>query len=337
MANELKKFSLVLSGGAEKGYFQVGAFRAIVEAGYAPERIYGTSVGSLNGAFIAHAAALKAREVGHNLTQDDWERIALELVSYWIENIKQPSDIALQRSKFTDVWDILFNHFKGLSDTSPINDKIDEMLQNDLQIMAAGPVALKVASVDFLSGAVDYVGPDRADFLKYIKGSIAIPVMMPSSDIPANGSDPGKVLFDGGMRAVAPLGRAINDGARNIIAVLCQVENLANDNVFDEGKIMDIAGRAMDIVVNQNVANDVRFVDVLNSILKDAKLQGVQLDSLKKYNLIDHTIIRPEKALPTHINSFNETDIRNGIEYGYVVAKKLLTKKSQMQTVAAKN
>lgn len=50
-----KKADLVLSGGGVKGIALVGAAAALVDAGYAPQRISGTSAGALVGAILAAA------------------------------------------------------------------------------------------------------------------------------------------------------------------------------------------------------------------------------------------------------------------------------------------
>jgi NTE family protein len=46
--------AVVLSGGGNRGVAQVGMLRALVEAGIRPDLVVGTSVGSLNGAALAH-------------------------------------------------------------------------------------------------------------------------------------------------------------------------------------------------------------------------------------------------------------------------------------------
>src|SRR5437588_12285788 len=45
--------AFVLSGGASLGAVQVGMLRALYERGIRPDLIVGTSVGAVNGAFIA--------------------------------------------------------------------------------------------------------------------------------------------------------------------------------------------------------------------------------------------------------------------------------------------
>ncbi|BBX69756.1 patatin-like phospholipase family protein [Mycolicibacterium psychrotolerans] len=52
----MKQADLVLSGGGVKGIALVGAVSALVDAGYVPQRISGTSAGALVGAVLAGAA-----------------------------------------------------------------------------------------------------------------------------------------------------------------------------------------------------------------------------------------------------------------------------------------
>ena len=48
-----KRSALVLSGGGARGALQVGAVQALVEIGYHPEILVGTSIGAANGAILA--------------------------------------------------------------------------------------------------------------------------------------------------------------------------------------------------------------------------------------------------------------------------------------------
>src|SRR5437764_12061392 len=53
-----EKVAVVLSGGGNRGAAQVGMLRALLEAGIRPDVVVGTSVGSLNGAALAHTPTL---------------------------------------------------------------------------------------------------------------------------------------------------------------------------------------------------------------------------------------------------------------------------------------
>ncbi|WP_029114656.1 patatin-like phospholipase family protein [Mycobacterium sp. URHB0044] len=56
MPPSLKRADLVLSGGGVKGVGLVGAVVALMDAGYTPQRVSGTSAGSIVGAVVAAAA-----------------------------------------------------------------------------------------------------------------------------------------------------------------------------------------------------------------------------------------------------------------------------------------
>src|SRR5438067_7260426 len=53
MSSPSERVAFVLSGGASLGAVQVGMLRALYERGIVPDLIVGTSVGAINGAFIA--------------------------------------------------------------------------------------------------------------------------------------------------------------------------------------------------------------------------------------------------------------------------------------------
>lgn len=69
------KTAFVLSGGGPYGAMQVGALRALFEAGISPDLIVGTSAGSLNGAFLARdpspEGVTRLEWIWRNLTDED--------------------------------------------------------------------------------------------------------------------------------------------------------------------------------------------------------------------------------------------------------------------------
>ena len=48
-----KRLALVLGGGGARGAMQVGALRALLEAGLKPDLLVGTSIGAINAAVLA--------------------------------------------------------------------------------------------------------------------------------------------------------------------------------------------------------------------------------------------------------------------------------------------
>lgn len=58
-----KEYGLVLEGGGAKGAYQIGAWKAMREAGVKIKGIAGTSVGALNGALICMDDLTNAEKV----------------------------------------------------------------------------------------------------------------------------------------------------------------------------------------------------------------------------------------------------------------------------------
>ena len=62
-----REYGLVLEGGGAKGSFQIGAWRALREAGIKIKGVSGVSVGALNGALICMDEPEKAEDIWHNI------------------------------------------------------------------------------------------------------------------------------------------------------------------------------------------------------------------------------------------------------------------------------
>ena len=63
-----KEYGLVMEGGGAKGAYQIGAWKAMREAGVKIKGIAGTSVGALNGALICMDDLTNAEKVWENIS-----------------------------------------------------------------------------------------------------------------------------------------------------------------------------------------------------------------------------------------------------------------------------
>lgn len=68
---EAEKRGLVLEGGASRGAYQIGAYKALAEAGVHYDAVVGTSIGAINGAMIVQGDWEKAWHLWNNLTFED--------------------------------------------------------------------------------------------------------------------------------------------------------------------------------------------------------------------------------------------------------------------------
>ncbi len=78
-----KEYGLVLDGGGARGAYQIGAWKALVEAGVKINAVSGTSVGALNGAMICMGDVQKAEEIWSDVTFSD----VMDVDDAWMERL----------------------------------------------------------------------------------------------------------------------------------------------------------------------------------------------------------------------------------------------------------
>ncbi|WP_234734594.1 patatin-like phospholipase family protein [Tellurirhabdus bombi] len=297
--------ALVLGGGSLKGAFQTGAVQAILETGFVPDFIYGISVGSLNASFLVHEAG---RQFVNNETVD-WIKVGRHLLEFWIKNITKPEDVAVIRSRFMLGFNTLMSRFDGLLDNTPIQTLVRNNL--DLDVLRKSPVRLKVGAVDIINGDMVYVDQQDEHILDYIFASSSLPFLMPAVSI---GGDHRKAFLDGGLREVAPLRIAIDDGATEIVCVACHAKRVFNEHV-NYRSIFTLVERVKDITINQIVNNDIAWAE---RFVEREKLSGRD---------VSLTVIRPDEPLRLNIMKFTPDDIGQLVVQGYRAATTVLKAK----------
>jgi NTE family protein len=310
------KTALVLSGGSIKGAFQAGAVNVTLHSGIEPSAIYGISVGSLNGGFLADRAGAAAR-AGR---KPNWPQIGDELALFWLNKITSFGVIGKKRNSFSLLWNILWSKFNGVLDTGPLHALIkttlnEENLRESPVVFQAGSVNLRDGSL--LQSRADESYPMMRDF---ILASTAIPIVMPISFVKQLS------LLDGGVRDVAPLSAAINDGADEIICVLCQQEQLEPVDVR-YGNLMELAERLMEIVVAETVSNDIDRARQINDFCMRSggpSSTGRPNPATDGYRIVPITVIRPAAPLEIKLTKFGPEDIRRIYELGRNAAQSAL-------------
>ena len=287
--------ALVLGGGSLKGAFQVGGVMALFESGFVPQHLYGISVGSLNATFIANEAARQQAATGGV----DWPKVGKYLIEFWIRNITKPDDVAVLRSRFRMGFNTLMRRFDGLLDNSPIQNLIRQNV--DLEALKHGPVTLKVGAVDIVNGDMVYADARDPDFLDFVYASSSLPFLMPAVQI---GGDHRRAFLDGGLREVAPLRVAIEDGATEIACVACHSKKIYNEK-FNYRNLLNLMDRVKDITVNQLVNNDIAWAE---RFAEREQLHGRSLHL---------TLIRPTEPLSLNLMKFTSDDIGRMIVQGY--------------------
>jgi NTE family protein len=287
--------ALVLGGGSIKGAFQVGAVQAVLESGFQPDMIYGISVGALNATFLVNEAGRQAIEE----KEINWSSVGRHLLEFWVKSIAQPQDIALLRSRMALGVYTLMSRYDGLLDPSPLHNLIRKNVEGF--ILRNSPVKLKVGAVNITSGELIYASPQDDFFMEYVLASASLPMLMPAIAIGSIND----IFLDGGLREVAPVRQAIEDGATEIVVIACHSKKIYHPEGFRHRNLVSLFERVRDITVNQIVNNDIVWAE---SYAERSVLRGTNMKL---------TVVRPAEPLILNMQQFSDKDITRLIVEGY--------------------
>lgn len=279
--------ALVLSGGGEKGAYQVGALRYLVEKGLDPDIITGVSVGAMNGGFLSQFPRGRFDEAVEKLAEL-WEDISTEdVVRHWF-----PPYVRVP--------------WKGcVYDSSPQRGLVDRWVNPD-RVMTSGR-RFAAVSVDWVTGEI-VVGREWChNICDHIKASSSFPLFME----PVLIGD--KVCTDGGVRDVSPIKQAMQMGAKEIIVIACSNPDLPSKWGIPSGisSFIDYAMRAVDIMSTEIVANDYKVCGLKNDLAVTSE----------EYELISLAVIHPTRPLGTKSLEFSPAQSAALMERGYEDAK----------------
>jgi NTE family protein len=188
MSSRSTRVAFVLSGGASLGAVQIGMLRALYEREIVPELIVGTSVGAINGAYIA--------------SRPPTVETLIELESIW------------RKLRRTQIFPL--NPLSGLLGCIGSRDHLvpgsglrsllrEHVVQESLQ---ETPIEFHVVAVDVLTG--EELLLSRGSVLEAMLASAAIPAVLPPV------AWDGRMLMDGGVANNTPISHAVALGARTI-------------------------------------------------------------------------------------------------------------------------
>lgn len=217
--------AFVLSGRASLGSIQVGMLLALAEAGIAPEMIVGTSVGAVNGGWIASRPDL----AGVTGLADLWRSLSR-------------SDVFPTRPLAGLVG------FLGRRPNLVPDSGLRRLLEDNLGFsrLEDAPIPLHVVATDVLSG--EDVLLSSGDAADAIAASAAIPAVFPPVTIDS------RDLIDGGVVNNTPLSHAVARGG-DVIWVLPTGYSCALPE-SPKGALA-MALHALTLAVNQRLAIDV--------------------------------------------------------------------------------
>ncbi|MEZ3485143.1 MAG: ornithine carbamoyltransferase [Lachnospiraceae bacterium] len=199
-----KEYGLVLDGGGARGAYQIGAWKALVEAGVKLNAVAGTSVGALNGALICMGDIEKAENIWREMT---FSRV-MDVDDAWMERLF---------GKETTIKEFLNEGRKMLKDggvdVTPLRRLIHEMV-NEEAIRSCGKefclLTFSLSEFRELDLSIDDIPEGMLeDFLLASAYLIGF----------KNERIRGKKYIDGGVVNNVPLNSLVKRGYEDIIAV----------------------------------------------------------------------------------------------------------------------
>ncbi len=227
--------AVVFGGGASLGALQVGMARALVEAGVEPDSIVGTSVGALNGSFLAR------RFDGSQIER---------LESIWQDITRD--DIFPGTGLFR-TFRMLTGGELSLASHDGIRRLVDDYLPETHGELA---IPTTVAASDLLSG--EKVPLASGDLRANVVASASIPLVFEPVEID------GRTLIDGGVTSNVPVLPARKLGANSMIVLdpgyPCSLDHVPSELVGAALHLVTLMIRHQSHGVLHFLADDCRVV-----------------------------------------------------------------------------
>ncbi len=184
--------ALVLAGGGTRGALQIGMLQVLTEHGFVPDRIYGSSVGAVNGAAFAG---------------DPTRRGVQRMTGIWRELTRES---VYPQGRLHGPW-LYFQQRDSVFANSGLRKVIDDGIGFERLEDAVIPVEVVATSLTDGGERWFTYGP-AADA---VLASSAVPAIFPPVEID------GERYIDGGVVNNVPIRRAIDGGATRIVVLLC--------------------------------------------------------------------------------------------------------------------
>ena len=199
------KRALVFGGGGSRGIYEIGAWKAAEEAGFAPDMVFGTSIGALNAALAAQGGAEEAHGVWKSM---DGARIF---------RTREDREVAVTRmvSRKRDILPFLLENVQNLNiDTAPFEAFLREHIR-EARIRAGGIVmGCTVTSVPAIALKRVYLRDmEEGKLVDWLLASSAAFPVFPLRQIGQ------ETYMDGGFSDNLPVGMAVESGAEEIVCV----------------------------------------------------------------------------------------------------------------------
>ncbi len=197
-----ERYGIALAGGGSKGIYEIGAWEALRELGVPVHAVVGTSIGSVNAAFMAQGTYERALEMWQTITVDQCLNLP-EDVEFKSADVMSPRNLDV-------MVDIIRK--RGL-DTAPFRATIERYVDED---------AIRSSDIDY--GLVTYSLTDLETvevWKESMHPGMLVDYIMASTRYPGLKSVAigGRTYLDGGFGDNLPVAMLRRRGFKNIIAI----------------------------------------------------------------------------------------------------------------------
>ncbi|MHB8481813.1 MAG: patatin-like phospholipase family protein [Nitrospiria bacterium] len=217
-----EKIAVVLCGGGSKGAIEVGFYQALVESGVKIDLIVGSSIGAVNGAFMASGIS--------------YQDLALLWKNMRIQDL------------YGFNWNNLWKFFGA--DSLYDHSRFRRFLERHLSVFEFNQlkIPLIVTCTNLQTGQPVYIR--KGNLPDALMASVAVPGLFPPQRYQ------GSQLVDGSVSDNVPLDIAVFEGATTI---LCMQYNCCGNTPRPVRGLKRILGRAFSIALDQKTASDIRY------------------------------------------------------------------------------
>ena len=260
-----RRLALVLSGGGASGIVQVPFIEELIHRGIRPDLVIGSSVGSVNGAFLAfHPNDIEG-------LAELW--IELRDTRLWHRNI-----LRITRNLLTRGTSVYSNRF--LRELFERHVTIDEI--------TAAEIPLHIVTTSLSNGSKRILSSGR--LMSAVMASIALPGLFPPVRIN------GDWCVDGGLSSGLDLETAILQGATHTVAVDLGVQ----PSPYKPRGLVDLLARSMEIAVQERTKAE---IDQFGSILPTVVWRpGLRAESFGSFHDVEDLYAAARDLAPVMID-----------------------------------
>ncbi len=315
------QIGLVLPGGGARGAYEAGALSVLIPAlearGERVEIVCGTSVGGINAAVVAAVASLPAREQAETFLEH-WRSVRKNSVIRPVIGIG--TGLGLLRLA-GEILELPGLRAASLLDPSPLASSLEGWI--DWDALHANVASRLVHAVCVVATSVERglpVGfvesaekPPRSDREieyvhtriegQHVRASAAIPLLFPPVEVTAPLGAAGHYV-DGATRLNAPISPVLALGAQKVIVV--GYEPFAGERPVGHGRmprLADVAANALDGLLLDQVAHDVRRMLAVNSFFAEHHSTGTsraarayrEAHGRPPYRRISYALVSPSR------------------------------------------